>query len=211
MSRSWMFHNSLLHESIKIVLYLYLEHFVWKILNILKMLIFTFFRTYACVNRKFTILERKNGLVFCPILYWDMFSFFFFENIVGNFKIVHKTCSILVWDAVPPLKQLSIWIPQSSSIHPSIFPFILTFAASPSPNLTILSYKLYRSLCVKVNRMLQLFYARHISVCLCTVCNFIQCSFTQLWCSLTSSLCVGRRLPIIVFHNKFAHCEYLSA
>ena len=110
-----------------------------------------------------------------------------------------------------PLKQLSIWIPQSSSIHPSIFPFILTFAASPSPNLTILSYKLYRSLCVKVNRMLQLFYARHISVCLCTVCNFIQCSFAQLWCSLISSLCIGQHLPMIVFHNKFAHCEYLSA
>ena len=36
-------------------------------------------------------------------------------------------------------------------------------------------------------------------------------SVGDLWSIQTSSLCLGRRLPMLVFRNNFAHCEHFFA
>ena len=50
----------------------------------------------------------------------------------------------------------------------------------------------------------------HNSLCHMFLKSSTACCGIQMEHSIqTSSLCIGKRLPILVFYNKFEHCEYL--
>ena len=43
-----------------------------------------------------------------------------------------------------------------------------------------------------------------------SVLNIISLGVKEgVWCIQTSSLCIGQRLPMLVFYNNFTHCEHL--